>query len=178
VDLLLRKLGFEISSASISGKVEDFDGPISGIKVTYGNKTTITDRNGNYKLTRVPTGNFEFSASDPSINQVYRSFSLNISKNQQLQNINILIDRPSFVLSGKIFKGSDPLKSGKIIVDGNLSFVINNNGEFHISLKQGRHVFLIKNNNGKKMTVTNSGKLNNWPNIDFDRSTNSIIWVK
>lgn len=84
----LGALGFNFTSSKLSGTLLDQDGkPVSGFKITVGEtpekgKFDITDANGQFSISRLPTGSQRLMINDPKNNNasyaVYEYFSKNI----------------------------------------------------------------------------------------------------
>jgi len=182
IENLLKKLGINITNASISGKVSDQDGFVSGYAVVYSSKTDITDASGSFSISRVKSGAEKIQVKDTKTEKTYvpSPENINLTDNQQLRNLNLTINRPVYVLSGQTMFNNAPLRNGKIFIANGQTVTLDNDGRFNFSLKEGQYAITIKNKNNKAMSITNSGKylfiggkkLNVLGNID------SMIWAE
>ncbi|MEI8060868.1 MAG: hypothetical protein WCG99_01065 [Candidatus Berkelbacteria bacterium] len=179
IESLLARLGFKITTASISGHVEDYDDTIAGLEVSFGNKIAVTDAFGKYKISKVPSGNFKFAVSDPKINKTYnvQPTLLTIADDEQ-KTIDVFFNRPSFTLKGQVFQGGAALSNGRMTVDGIQTINLDAKGKFNFRLKQGQHKIVIKNKTGKTLSVTNAGTYDNLGNLQVTHNFDSLIWVK
>jgi hypothetical protein len=78
----LSRIGFNFSSANITGGVFDQNGLLaSGLKVTVGSKSAITNSGGVFSISRLQTGSNIVTVSNPKTNKTYtispNSFTVN-----------------------------------------------------------------------------------------------------
>ncbi|MEI8060869.1 MAG: hypothetical protein WCG99_01070 [Candidatus Berkelbacteria bacterium] len=180
VEKLLVSLGFSISNTKISGYVKDQDGAVAGMQINFSGKSDISGADGWYSISRTKSGTLPITLSNPKINKSYENLmpkTATLSPNQT-KNVDINFTRQKYTLSGTVMAGEAPLKNGTITVYGGQSYNLDASGKFSFKIKEGRYRLIIKNKNGRTMSVTNAALYGDLKAISVIKDLSSIIWVK
>jgi hypothetical protein len=182
-EALLGKLRINITATEVSGIVADQDGPVPNLSVEISGKTDVTDLEGRFKISRIPSGYIRANVKNIDINKTYPVINANwfgpLADNEKKTNMIFRINRPVYRFQGKVAnRASQPLANGKIIISNGNIVNLNSVGRFNFTLKEGayRLSFRAKNNVGRLPAL--GGDFGNLPILKAIKNINGTITVK
>jgi hypothetical protein len=123
------------TTGSIDGTVTDGTNPIEGASIVVENTTysAISDVNGYYSISNIPTETYSITASANSYSSSTQK-NVSVTENQTTTVNFSLASIPTYTISGIVTDGSNPLEGALVEIEGtNLSAYTDGEGTYSVS---------------------------------------------